>query len=137
MKTCTICKESKPKTEYYSKTGQCKPCFKARINARRQANPEPHREWNRKRQANLTDADKDRQRDYWRIYRRANPPSKKQQYARNQARALPKDVLCKYCGTYGALEAHHRNYDKPLDVQWLCVPCHKQWHVTNGPGLNG
>lgn len=50
---------------------------------------------------------------------------------------MTKDVLCQFCGTYGPLHGHHRDYDKPIDVQWLCVPCHKQWHVTNGPGLNG
>jgi len=25
--------------------------------------------------------------------------------------------------------AHHENYDKPLEVWWLCDPCHKERHV--------
>jgi hypothetical protein len=24
--------------------------------------------------------------------------------------------------------AHHEDYDRPLDVMWLCQPCHKQRH---------
>lgn len=25
-----------------------------------------------------------------------------------------------------SLQAHHHDYSKPLDVQWLCIPCHKR-----------
>jgi hypothetical protein len=30
--------------------------------------------------------------------------------------------------------AHHEDYDKPLEVVWLCQPCHKQRHkeILNG-----
>lgn len=41
---------------------------------------------------------------------------------------IKKPDKCQKCGATGDLEAHHhKGYDKEhqLDVQWLCIPCHK------------
>lgn len=32
---------------------------------------------------------------------------------------------CERCGQTCKPEAHHENYSKPLEVQWLCKTCHR------------
>lgn len=44
---------------------------------------------------------------------------------------------CEICSTDKNIHAHHGNYLKPLQVNWLCSLHHKEWHRENGEGLNG
>jgi predicted SnoaL-like aldol condensation-catalyzing enzyme len=41
---------------------------------------------------------------------------------------LVRPVKCDKCSTKGKVIGHHHDYNKPLDVIWLCQPCHKQLH---------
>ena len=49
---------------------------------------------------------------------------------------LKRPLVCESCGLIRATWAHHDDYLKPLEVRWLCKPCHGRWHSLNGPGLN-
>ena len=57
-------------------------------------------------------------------------------------KAIKRGILvpepCEQCGARGTfqdgrngVQAHHDNYSKPLDVRWLCQPCHHEWHKHN------
>jgi hypothetical protein len=43
---------------------------------------------------------------------------------------------CEICGEQSSVHAHHDDYDKPLNVRWLCAAHHCQWHKVNGEGAN-
>lgn len=44
---------------------------------------------------------------------------------------LSKPEKCERCGGGGELEAHHHDYSKPLDVEFLCRDCHVDSHSSN------
>jgi hypothetical protein len=35
---------------------------------------------------------------------------------------------CEACGEAKA-EMHHQDHERPLEVTWLCTPCHRDWHA--------
>ncbi len=52
-------------------------------------------------------------------------------YAKNQAnRKLPKASVCQKCGDKKTVERHHPDYNKPLEVMWLCHTCHMNHHIS-------
>jgi hypothetical protein len=37
---------------------------------------------------------------------------------------------CQSCMSEGKIEAHHKDYTKPYEVEWLCRSCHKRRHYN-------
>lgn len=64
-----------------------------------------------------------------------NPDAKKRANARSYANryikyGILKKQHCSNCGEVKA-EMHHEDYDKPLEVIWLCRPCHLELHSVS------
>lgn len=117
LKRCNACGVEKPLSEYYFNHGKpmnvCKECWKAQVKRRRQEHPE------RELQTRLKTC--------------AKKPNHKNAYmavdAALRCGVLIKPEVCYGCGcsnTEHRIEAHHHDYAKPLEVIWLCTPCHRR-----------
>lgn len=132
-KTCSQCGMTLPLDSFYrdrrASTGRdarCKVCQRKASQAWRLRNPD-HALWTR-------ESNPERNR----LYKRT--PLQRQ---RNKARAFTRQALrvgvltrpptCSSCGATGRIESHHEDYSKPLEVTWLCRPCHIQRHTDRPP----
>lgn len=70
------------------------------------------REWRKSHPLTEEQKVKDRARSYANVYRRRGKLVK---------------VPCETCGSPRS-QMHHHDYSKPLDVEWLCRPCHMALH---------
>lgn len=128
MKTCKGCAQDKPLDAFYaqkasndSRMGKCKDCWKREVKARRVANIEAVRDYDRQRAtlphriANAT-----------RVSREWRRKHRERQNAHNAAAraGLQQPSTCEGCGNARRLEKHHHDYSRPLLVVWLCKPCH-------------
>ena len=133
-KECFKCKAVRPLEEFYKHprmpdghVNKCKECNKNDVTANRNKNIEKVRAYDRARgkeperikaAAQITQA--------WRAEdsRRSAAHSSVARAVRNGA--LVRQPCCQ-CGAQKTV-AHHEDYDKPLEVMWLCQPCHKVRH---------
>lgn len=154
-KFCFTCKQDKPVDEFGKRVAspdglaaKCKDCQraydKARANkpdrvAAREAYAKTNagREARRMAQRKYADGHRQEATERCRKYRENN--KKKSRAHELVAYAIRLGALvkqpCEACGS-GSHVAHHDDYDKPLDVRWLCATHHREWHSENGEGAN-
>jgi hypothetical protein len=133
-KECFKCKTVKPLAEFYTHSrmadghlNKCKGCAKSDSNKNRGENLEKIRAYDRERAKKP-----DRIKAAAEVTRAWREEDSRRALAHGKvARALKSGNLLKHpcirCGNPKSV-AHHEDYDKPLDVMWLCQPCHKQRH---------
>lgn len=139
-KVCFKCGVDKALTEFYrhpmmadGRLNKCKECSKRDARENRARRADYYRAYDRKR-GNRQSA------EYRRSYYDAYPKKTSARIAVGNAvrdGKLKKPKTCQECGGGGIIHGHHDDYDKPLDVRWLCAACHRQWHILNGSGING
>lgn len=134
MKNCFKCNTVKPLTEFYKHNAmadgflnKCKSCTKKDATKHRNNNLEKVREYDRIRGKNP-----DRAKTMFAISKAwRQEDARRSKCHKAVAKAIRSGNLvrqnCERCGNENSL-AHHEDYDKPLMVNWLCQPCHKQRH---------
>ena len=133
-KQCFKCNTVKPLSEFYKhpamKDGyvnKCKECNKNDVTANRNKNIEKIRAYDRERSKNP-----ERIKSTTEITKAWRAEDKRRGRAHSavshaiRSGALVRQPCCR-CGEPKSI-AHHEDYDKPLEVVWLCQPCHKQRH---------
>jgi hypothetical protein len=133
-KVCRTCGIEKDITEFYVHSQMadgylniCKDCVRERLRRYRRENPE-----------RLAMIDR---RKHLKQMARAEVRERKREYARswsvqhNKIYCLvqrhlksSKPDLCEKCHSRPAKHAHHEDYNKPLEVTWLCFLCHGRIH---------
>jgi hypothetical protein len=141
---CRICGESNYKNFYSSNKSRCKECVKFSARKYREDNKEKVMEYDRNRpnkeervKKNIdrirSDPEKlkkyrDQQMDY--VKRNRHKSNARQKLARALLKGKVKRANnCEHCGIEDNIQGHHYDYNKPLDVIWLCSKCHANEHI--------
>lgn len=142
-KQCFKCKVTKPLLEFYKnvnmangRLNQCKGCASLYAKRNRVKYRDYHRKYQRlprcvevSRIYDKTDARKKSRRLAAFNYKKKNPIKYKARKLLNCAVISGKveKFPCEVCGCL-KVHGHHENYEKPLDVRWLCPKHHKKFH---------
>lgn len=146
-KCCRTCKITKPVSKFYlhpskSKDGydlHCKLCVLSYQKEYKKTSPvyraslkKLAKRLREKRKLGLL---KEKDRKHALISRKRFPKKAKARLIlRNaiQKGSIIKPKICEDCGKRKKLHGHHENYNKPLEVNWLCIHCH---HLLHNPHL--
>lgn len=150
-KECFCCGQTKPISDFYrhpgmadGHLGKCKECQKSATKTARAKNPGHYKEYDRRRaglphrvQARAEYAASAKGKE-------AHARSAAKWVAANPNRRAANTILnnairdgrverlpCFVCG-YSVTHGHHPDYDRPLDVIWLCAKHHREVHSMIG-----
>ena len=149
-KTCKNCAETLPLSEFNRNSAsldghenKCRECRRRERRAWRAANPGKERKATRL----WYEANKEQQIQRITQWKRDHPervaayarrnytqyPDKHKARTLVASKAIAAGDLnrpehCTHCHSKGNIQAHHHDYSKPLDVEWLCTRCHGEEH---------
>lgn len=147
-KTCFKCDTEKPLSEFYKHKGmadgrlnKCKACARRDVRLRRVKHPEETRAQDRAKHERYKEKRLLQQAAYRELKRR-DPEWVNRRKANNAVAnairdgRLVKPDKCEACSRGGRIEGHHADYSKPLEVDWLCPPCHRRVHFPIADSLS-
>lgn len=136
--SCKECKEKHRKNYYENNKVLLNTKAREYYSKNKQREIDQSRKWHRNNteKAKATDKryyekNKEKLLTNYRKYHKKHP---EREIARNTVRyavktgKIQKPDRCINCNVINPLDGHHEDYDKPLEVQWLCRSCHKQLH---------
>jgi hypothetical protein len=144
---CKSCERHLAANEFYaSNQSRCKECVKASVRENRQENADYYRAYDRKRYRDNPERKENAKRcaatpsgvaSRKRSIERMKASNPEKYYARNVIKAALRNGKiqrkpCFFCASDKNLQAHHEDYDHPLDVVWLCASCHGKYHAIKG-----
>lgn len=155
MKQCKRCNEIKTLDEFYKHKGMadghlniCKACKLDDAHQYRKENIERVREYDRERsrtterieyqkQYHQSDKGKESHKRATEKYQETSPKKRAAHVMVGNAfrSGLLKKRPCEVCGAEN-VHAHHDDYDKPMEVRFLCSRHHREWHRVHGEALN-
>ena len=136
-KQCKKCLLVKNIEEFYrhpqmsdGRLNKCKDCTRADVTENREKNADYYRQYERRRWDQGGRRYTASKEACLRASRAWNARNRSKRYAQGVvARAvatgkIQRAAACQRCGGNVATEAHHEDYAKPLEIQWLCKVCH-------------
>ncbi|KKL66148.1 hypothetical protein LCGC14_2147870 [marine sediment metagenome] len=138
-KVCRKCKVEKPAEEFYAKKERkdglqysCKICQKNYLRTWLHNNRDYmlgyRRKYNKANRKKLNE-----QIENWRLKHPERSKAKNTLKVAVINGKIKKPTICSVClesQESKQLHGHHDDYSKPLDVEWLCSPCHGAKHIT-------
>lgn len=140
MKTCSRCRQDKPAEDFHRDNSRpdglqrtCKPCKTVEARERYRADPAAYaakqRAWSSANPDAVRAIRARQERDP------AHVAARRLVHEEIRTGRMVRPVECEQCKTARPTHAHHEDYSRPLDVMFLCEPCHLAVHgkVTRRP----
>lgn len=139
MKNCNTCGTETPLDGFYKGMAKCKECHKATVHARYTENMKDpiwrERELDRQREkadrhrSEGRKPSKDATKRGGTLWQQRNRV-KRSAHLKVQSAVICKKMFKQPCEVCGELkvDAHHDDYERPLDVRWLCRKHHMEHH---------
>ena len=133
---CKSCEIEKEENDFYKGSRVCKKCRIQLIKEWKKNNPEKVKASVKKRRKECHGEILERERKYRednsedRVHATIEGRARKQVWNATKKGILTRPKRCQMCSVECKPEAHHADYNRPLEVIWVCRLCHGGIHIA-------